>query len=282
LAFETDALYGLHRSPQHWYIKIKSIFEKLGLRQNAYNPCLFCGHIVDSSDPADTPLSDPLTLGLYADNFVYFSADSEVLAKFQRLLKQHITINFMGTVEWFLSTHLQWSVTPDVVKVHLSQTRFASHLVEENNTHHRNIIPAATPFCSGLPTDACPKSDNDKDPQKHCSIHQMASTKHSSQPCTIAFVPLSVQQQALQESHDRGTLRAPLHSQQLTMASHSHPNSKRHSTHIGCSPSPQIQKHTTMPYLPSLATITVLQRILMLAGVTKLAMPFEKASCFPA
>jgi hypothetical protein len=156
-------LYGLRCSPQHWYAKIKSILEKLRLHQNAYNPCLFSGHVVNPSDPADTLLSDPLTLGLYVDNFVYFSANSEVEAKFQHLLKQHIMVDFMGTVEWFQGTHLQWSMTPAVVNVHLSQTGFVPHLMEENNIHHRNITPNATPYCSGLPTNACPKSDKDKE-----------------------------------------------------------------------------------------------------------------------
>jgi hypothetical protein len=94
---------------------------------------------------------------------VYFSADSEIEAKFQRLLKQHIKVDFLGMVEWFLGTHFQWSVTPAVVKVHLSQIGFASHLVEGNNIHHRNITPDATPYWSGLPIDACPKSDRDKE-----------------------------------------------------------------------------------------------------------------------
>jgi hypothetical protein len=156
-------LYGLHRSPRHWYVKIKSILENLGLRQNAHDPCLFSGHVVDPSDPADTPSSAPLTLGLYVDNFVYFSADSAIETKFQGLLKQHIKVDFMGTVEWFLCTHFQWSMTPAVVKVHLSQTRFVSHLVEENNIHHCNITPDATPYWSGLPIDACPESDEDEE-----------------------------------------------------------------------------------------------------------------------
>ena len=39
----------------------------------------------------------------------------------------------MGTVEWFLGTHFQWMVTPEVIAVHLSQTGFAANLVEENN-----------------------------------------------------------------------------------------------------------------------------------------------------
>jgi hypothetical protein len=54
-------------------------------------------------------------------------------------------------------------VTPSVVKVHLSQTGFASHLVEENNIQHRNITPDATPYWSGLPIDTGPTSDKDKE-----------------------------------------------------------------------------------------------------------------------
>jgi hypothetical protein len=53
-------------------------------------------------------------------------------------------------------------VTPNLVQVHLSQTGFASHLVKDNNIYLRNIMPDATPYCLGLPIDACPESDEDK------------------------------------------------------------------------------------------------------------------------
>ena len=52
----------------------------------------------------------------------------------------------MGTVEWFLGTHFQWLVTPGMVTVHLSQTGFALHLVEEHNIHLRRIMPDANPY----------------------------------------------------------------------------------------------------------------------------------------
>ncbi len=97
------------------------------------------------------------------DDFVYFSTDPAVEAKFQQLLKKYITVNFMGAMEWFLGTHFQWMVTPDEVKVHLSQTGFASHLVGDNHIHLRNITPDATPYRSGLPINACPKSDEDEE-----------------------------------------------------------------------------------------------------------------------
>ncbi len=35
--------------------------------------------------------------------------------------------------------------------------------MEENNIHHRNITPNATPYRSCLPIDACPKSDKDEE-----------------------------------------------------------------------------------------------------------------------
>ena len=99
------------------------------------------------------------------DNFVYFSEDPDVEAKFARLLKEYVTVDFMGTVEWFLGTHFQWMVSPDLVQVHLSQTGFASHLVEDNNVHLCNVTPDTTPYRSGLPIDACPESDEDETSQ---------------------------------------------------------------------------------------------------------------------
>jgi hypothetical protein len=98
------------------------------------------------------------------DDFVHFFADPAVKAKFQQLLTKYVTVNFMGAVEWFLGTHFQWMVTPDKVKVHLSQTGFALHLVEDNNIHLRDITPDATPYWSGLPIDACPESAEEKEP----------------------------------------------------------------------------------------------------------------------
>jgi hypothetical protein len=68
----------------------------------------------------------------------------------------------MGTVEWFLGTHFQWSKTEDVVLVHLSQTGFVAHLVKDNSAHLRSVTPDATLYHSGLPIDAIPESDEDE------------------------------------------------------------------------------------------------------------------------
>jgi hypothetical protein len=156
-------LYGLRRSPRHWYNKITGILHNLGLKPNASDPCLFTGNLIDPSNPAIAPSTVHITLGIYVDDFVYFSTDPAVERQFEQLLAKYVTVDFMGTVEWFLGTHFLWSSAPDNFSVHMNQTGFAAHLVEANNVHTRNITPDATPYRSGLPIDAIPESDEPDD-----------------------------------------------------------------------------------------------------------------------
>jgi hypothetical protein len=144
-------------------MKIKSVLNTMGLTQNKKDPCLFTGCVINPPNPADTPSTSPIALGLYVDDFVYFSADPGVEEKFQCIVKELITVDFMGTVEWFLGTHVQWMITPDIVTVHLNQTGFAANLFKENNIHHRSITHDATPYRSGLPIDAIIESDENKE-----------------------------------------------------------------------------------------------------------------------
>ena len=90
-------LYGLRRSLKHWYDKIARILRSFGLSPNAYDPCIFSGFVHDPSGPSDTPSQVPLIVGLYVDDFVYFSTSDEVEAKFERLLAAEVPVDFMGT-----------------------------------------------------------------------------------------------------------------------------------------------------------------------------------------
>jgi len=98
-------LYGFRRSPRHWYNKITSVLASIGLRPNASDPCMFTGSVCNPNNPAADIPSAPLTVGLYVDDFVYFSEDPEVERRFEQLLSSLITVDFMGTVDWFLGTH---------------------------------------------------------------------------------------------------------------------------------------------------------------------------------
>jgi hypothetical protein len=44
-------LYGLRRSPHHWYNMITSILTKIGLTASPHDPCLFSGQVLDPSVP---------------------------------------------------------------------------------------------------------------------------------------------------------------------------------------------------------------------------------------
>ena len=66
-------LYGLRRSLRHWYEKIDAILRSIGLVPNAHNPCFYTGFVRDPRSPSTSASTVPLSLGLYVDDFVYFS-----------------------------------------------------------------------------------------------------------------------------------------------------------------------------------------------------------------
>jgi hypothetical protein len=66
-------LYGLQRSPCHWYNKINAILRSIHLTPLLEDTCLYSGFIQDPLDPSGTKSESPLSLGLYVNDFVYFS-----------------------------------------------------------------------------------------------------------------------------------------------------------------------------------------------------------------
>lgn len=162
-------LYGLRKSPRHWFKKIDGIFRSMGLRPNQYDPCLYSGFLRDPLDPSAPASSVPITLGLYVDDFVYFLESDDVERKFDRILREQVRVDFMGVVEWFLGTHFLWHVTPSTVKVHLNQAGYAANLVERHNMHLKAPTPTATPYRSGIPIDSIEESTLEDDDPVLCS-----------------------------------------------------------------------------------------------------------------
>jgi hypothetical protein len=158
-------LYSLRRSPCHWYDKINAILISIGLTPSLEDPCLYSGLIQDPSDPLSGKSSSPLTLGLYVDDFVYFSEDPAVDALFCHLLGGRCKVDFMGVIEWFLGIHFAWCITSNSVSVHLNQSGFAANLVESFFQDSRNVTPTATPYRSGVPIDSIAPSTDDNNSQ---------------------------------------------------------------------------------------------------------------------
>jgi hypothetical protein len=102
-------------------------------------------------------------MGLYIDDFVYFSADPAVEELFEWLLRERVKVNFMGLVEWFLGIHFSWRITHSWVNVHLNQTGFAANLVEQFCRDLWDPTPTATPYRLGVPIDSIASSSNKDD-----------------------------------------------------------------------------------------------------------------------
>ena len=79
-------LYGLGPSPRHWYNKINAILWLIGHTPLLEDCCLYFGFIEDPLDLSGAKSKSPLSLGLYIDDFVYFSKDPAVEALFCCLL----------------------------------------------------------------------------------------------------------------------------------------------------------------------------------------------------
>ena len=116
---------------------MNSVLVDLGIKPSLHDPCLYQGVPSSRDDrdptcvsqfPADreVPTDKPLHLGLYVDDFIYFSEDPEIKRRFERLLSAKLKVKFMGTVNWFLGTHFEWSShQDDSLSVHLSQEAYA-------------------------------------------------------------------------------------------------------------------------------------------------------------
>ena len=68
-------LYGLRRSPRHWYELAKKLLLSLGLQNTPHSPCIFHGTLI--------PGEDPIYIGLYVDDMIYFSNSNATLQAFE-------------------------------------------------------------------------------------------------------------------------------------------------------------------------------------------------------
>jgi hypothetical protein len=145
-------LYGLRRSPQHWFHTLSKYFKEIGLRPTPHDGCLFVGTPV--------PGKAPIYVALFVDDFVYFSPDSDVEAHFETALASKVKVDFMGQVDYFLGILFDWRRHDDgSVSVHLSQEAYANQIIESMGLLDAVTSPTMTPYRSGLPVDCIPPVD---------------------------------------------------------------------------------------------------------------------------
>jgi len=139
-------LYGLKRSPRHWYEKAVSFLNTIGLQQCRHAPCLFKGYLIKGQPP--------IYLGLYVDDFVYFSESDDVEKVFETKLSALTQVDFMGQVSHFLGIRFQWRQTKENLQVHLSQQAFTENLIQQAGLDNQSSSTNLTPYRSGYPVDS--------------------------------------------------------------------------------------------------------------------------------
>jgi hypothetical protein len=69
-------LYGLRRSPHHWYNMFTKALRDMGLQQSVHDPCLFAGaSLPPNLNSPLIPTRAEVFVGIYVDDFVFYSTD---------------------------------------------------------------------------------------------------------------------------------------------------------------------------------------------------------------
>ena len=139
-------LYGLARSAKHWYKKLSGhMIDDMGFKAMDQDKCVLkCSPI--EGEP-------PIYVGIYVDDFIYYSKSDKVEEWFEQQLKSHVKVDFMGDVSWFLGQRYEWN-TDDLdgtVSCHVSQQAFVEGLLEKHGMTDCTL--AKTPFRSGCKID---------------------------------------------------------------------------------------------------------------------------------
>ena len=142
-------LYGLKRSPRHWYEKARKTLISIGLKPLEHSPCIFTGVLIQGE-----PL---IYLGLYVDDFIYFCESEAVEKKFEEKFGSLIKTTFNGPVTHFLG--ITFTTTVDSfgnVTLNLSQLPFIESLLHNHSMDSDVINSTPTPYRTGLPVDSIP------------------------------------------------------------------------------------------------------------------------------
>jgi hypothetical protein len=99
-----------------------------------------------------------LYLGLYVDDFIYFSASDEVEKEFENRLAAQLNgkVEFLGQVTQFLGVEFTWEKQNNELTVTLSQQAFIETLVESWNLQNSSVKCINSPYRSGTPIDTIP------------------------------------------------------------------------------------------------------------------------------
>ena len=86
------------------------MLESLTLQAFPNAPCIFHGKL--------SPNDPPIYVGIYVDDFVYFSSSPDVKSRFESQLSALTDVDFLGTVKHFLGIRFDWTSTDKSLETH--------------------------------------------------------------------------------------------------------------------------------------------------------------------
>ena len=158
-------LYGLKRSPRHWFNTCRDAFIKLGLQPCPNAPCVFTGKVL--------PDSPTLYVDLYVDDFIYFSTSDKVETHFETEFAKLFKVDYMGSVNHFLGiafTH-QWTHNQTELSIYMNQSACIEALLADNNLTSPHMRETATPYRNGLPIDKIKPQTYSPQHQQHLTTN---------------------------------------------------------------------------------------------------------------
>ena len=137
---------------------------ELGFKSMGQDPCVFkCAPFKDQP---------PVCLGMHADDFVCFSESNKVEEWFEQIPGSKLTVDFMGTVLWFLGCQHDWHRLEDGrLTCHISQQAFVEQLCEKHGMSESTVSRQL--FKQGLPINRIKRNDGPIDPvfaKRHQSL----------------------------------------------------------------------------------------------------------------
>eukprot|EP00957_Ditylum_brightwellii_P113233 8635269-Ditylum_brightwellii.AAC.1 len=120
----------------------------MGLKQSPNAPCIFYGDIIEGEPP--------VYIGLYVDDFIFFSASDKVEEDFKNILKnkQKMLVDFIDDPTHFLGLQIETVKEENDLTIFLSQQASIEALIDELELALANT--SQTPYRSGYPVDKIP------------------------------------------------------------------------------------------------------------------------------
>ena len=133
----------------------------MGLNPSPQDPCLISGILAKPSSLENiSDLQYQLHVRLYVDTFLFYSLDPAQEALFKTLLQEHIQVDFMGGIDYFLGNAFTWLKHADKnIYVHLWQLVFTDFIARRFSFHTANKVTNTTPYCYGFPINYIPPVD---------------------------------------------------------------------------------------------------------------------------